>query len=115
MTAQRSRVAGVHQIGPVESLVGQERQPSRVIDVRVTHQHGVDAPRIERQLGVELPGVGAVALEESGVQQYAGAGGLQQVHRAGDLARGAPERQPDGCRHRVPNRRSPASPRPGRM
>ena len=92
MTAQRSRVAGVtHR--RARGIPGWPGAAAvRVVDVRVAHQHGVDAPRIERQLGVELRGVGTVALEEPGVQQYAGAGGLQQVHRAGDLARGAPER-----------------------
>ena len=57
------------------------------------------------------------ALEEPGVEQEPPAGGLEQVHRAGDLARGAAEGESNGHRSHslllVPNSRSPASPRPG--
>ncbi len=128
----------------VESLAHQEGETAGVIDVCVAQYHGVDAPGIHRQVGVLDPGFGAAPLEQPGVEQDPRPGGLEQVHRAGDLAGGAVEGEfevgheywklagsrergagKDRCNrsllpaprshHSVPNIRSPASPRPGRM
>ena len=41
--------------------------------------------------------VGAMALEQPGVEQEPCPGGLEQVHRAGHLARGAPEGEADAA------------------
>ncbi len=59
---------------------------------------GVDPAGVERELGVQLAGFGPPALEQAGVEEDPGAGGLDQVHRAGDLAGGAPESDPHGQR-----------------
>jgi hypothetical protein len=77
MTADRSRVAGVVWM----------------IDVGVAQHHAVEPARIEGEPRVELVGFRAPALEQAGVEQEPRAGGLQQVHRAGHLAGGAPEGQ----------------------
>ena len=69
------------------ALVDQERQPPAVIDVGVAQDHGVEAPGIEGELGVELAGLRAAALEEPGVEQHPGPRRLEEVHGTGDLAR----------------------------
>ena len=78
----------------VKALLDQERQPAAVVDVRVTQHHAVEPPGIERQLRVERMGLGPASLKQPGVEQEPGTGGLDQVHRAGDLAGGAPEGEP---------------------
>ena len=54
---------------PVEAVPHQQRQAARVVDVRVAQHHAVEPARVERQPGVELVGLGAVALEQPGVEQ----------------------------------------------
>ena len=94
----RAQVAGgggaVHRA--VEPLLDQERQPAGVVDVRVTQHHAIDPPGIEGQPRVQRVGLGPAALEQPGVEQDPGSRGLEQVHRAGDLAGGAPEGQSGG-------------------
>ncbi len=74
---------------PVKAVLHQQRQAAGMVDVRVAHHNHVDAAGIERQLSVELARLGAAPLEEARVEQDPGTGGLEQVHGAGDLARGA--------------------------
>ena len=75
----------------VEALAHQEGKPAGVVDVRVAQHHGVDSPGIHRQVHVLGARFGASPLEEAGVEQHPRPGGLEQVHRAGDLAGGAVE------------------------
>ena len=81
----------------------------------IGEQDGVDLRGIERQLAILLVGLRDVALEEAGIEQDARAGRLEQDHRAGGGGCSAKERQGARRAHLVPKRRSPASPRPGRM
>ena len=76
----------------VEPLLHQEGKPARVVDVGVAQHHAIDPPGIEGKLGVERVGFGPAALEQPGVEQDPGSRGLEQVHRAGDLARPRPRR-----------------------
>ena len=114
----RAEVAGRRRgvDGAVEAVPHQQREPARVVDVGVAQDHAVDPARVEGQLEVQRVRLRPPSLEESGVEQESPARGLEQVHRAGHLARRAVEREADA--HSlllVPKRRSPASPRPGRM
>ncbi len=77
----------------VEAVADEQREPARVVDVRVAQHHAVEAPRVERELGVELVRLRPAALEQAGVEQEARACRLEQVHRAGHLSGGAPEGQ----------------------
>ena len=84
------KMAGMEEMEVIE---GKERhtEPAGVVDVGVAEHDRVDALGVEREAGVLLVGLGALALEEAAVEEDALAGGLEEVHRAGDFAGGAPE------------------------
>jgi hypothetical protein len=69
----------------------QEWQPPNVIEVGMTQDDRVDPAGVEREVAIECRCLGAMALEHASVEENPSAGGFEQMHRAGDLARGAPE------------------------
>jgi hypothetical protein len=89
----RAEIAGGggRKDGAMVTAVHQQGEPADVIDVGMAHHHEVDAAGIESEILVQVVDFLAVALEETGVEENPGAGGLQHVHAAGDLAGGAME------------------------
>jgi hypothetical protein len=77
----------------VEPVFDQERQATAVVDVGVAQHNAVYPARIERETGIECIRLCSPALEQSRVEQNPRSGGLEQVHRAGNLAGGTPERE----------------------
>jgi hypothetical protein len=73
-----------------------------MIDVGMTEDHAVNAPGVERELGVESMGLGPASLEQTGVEQDAGPSRLEQVHGSGDLAGAAPEGESGSAHNRTP-------------
>ena len=77
--------------GPAIPALDQQRHPAHMVDVGVAQHHGVQRAGIEGK-GVFVARFGfAAALDQAAVQQDAPAGGLDQVHGPGDLARRAVE------------------------
>jgi hypothetical protein len=60
----------------------------------VTEDDGIDATRVNRKVRVEAAGLAPPSLKEPGVEQNAGTGGLEQMHRAGNLTCAAVEGDP---------------------
>ena len=81
-----------HQIRSARTFVRQfSRKPAGVVDMGVTQHDAIDPPGIERQPRVQRVGLRPAALKQACVEQDSGSGRFEQVHRAGDLAGGAPE------------------------
>ena len=99
----------------VKAMPYELRRASGRGEAGVGEQDGVNLGGIEREFPVFFGGLRHVALKEPGVQQDARAGRLEQDHRAGGGGCSAEERQGARRAHLVPKRRSPASPRPGRI
>jgi len=77
--------------GAREAGLDEEREATRVVDVRVAQDHGVDAAGLEGEgLPITLL-VGPGALDESAVEQEAPAADLDEVTGPGDLTRAAVE------------------------
>ena len=75
----------------VEALLDQIGQVAAVVDVGMAEQHRVDVAGPEGKFLVANAALGAMALEQSAVQQQRLAAGVNLVHRAGDGAGGTPE------------------------
>ena len=69
-----------------------------MVDVGVAHHDRIDPARIEGHIAVECGGFGAAPLKEACVEENPRPRGFEEMHRAGDLARRAPEGE-FGCCH----------------
>ena len=112
---------------PVEAVAHQQRQPPGVVDVGVAQHDAVEPARVERQPRVQLVGLRragpGTARRRAGTAPPAASSRCiepvtwpaapQNVRRIPVTCRSGIE--VSAQRWRVPNSRSPASPRPGRM
>src|SRR5262249_33406564 len=87
--------------GAVKALPDEVGQVAAVIDVRVAQDEGIYLSGAEWKMAVALARLVAFALVEAAVEQHTAAGGLDQVHRAGNRAGGAPESDREWCSHRL--------------
>jgi hypothetical protein len=85
----------------VKTLLDQERKPPAMVDVGMTEHDRVDPAGVERQLHIQRMRFRSPALEESGIEQYPGSRGLEQMHGTGDLAGRAPKRQSNSGHERT--------------
>ena len=70
ITAHRSRVAGVHEIGFVVPVPHEKRQPTSMIDVRVREHDGIDLLDRDGKPEILLVTLAPLALKHAAVQQY---------------------------------------------
>ena len=75
----------------VETVFDQRRQVARVVDVRVGKESGRNRAGVERQMRVVFRRLGTMSLLHPTVHKDALTGIFDQMHRAGDLPRGAVE------------------------
>ena len=81
----------LHEDRTAEALPDQPRDAADVVDVSMADHQRIERGRIERER-LEVARLGlAPALDHPAVEQHPPAGRLDQMHRAGDLARRAVE------------------------